>query len=372
MKASFQPGGDTWVIKLGSSLLTNDGKGLALARIHGWVEDIVKLRNRKIRIVLVSSGAVAEGMTRLGLKQRPRSLHSLQAAAAVGQMGLIQAYEASFQRFGLHTAQVLLTHDDLRSRQRYLNARSTLRELLHLGVIPVINENDTVVTDEIRFGDNDTLAALVANLIEASRLILLTDQQGLYSTNPADPEATLIPLADASDPRLDAMAGAGRVLGRGGMTTKITAARIAARSGANTIICNGSEANVLSQLASGEVHGTLLKADRGLVAARKQWLATLAVKGKLVLDAGACRVITREGRSLLPVGVLGTAGHYTRGDMVACQDQNHREVARGLVNYNHTEVARILGNASGDIESILGYVAEPELIHRDDLYLTHG
>ncbi len=366
MKPEFQPG-NTWVIKIGSSLLTNDGKGLALARIEGWVEDMVRLRAQGIRLVLVSSGAIAEGMTRLGLKEQPRSVHGLQAAAAVGQMGLIQAYETCFQKFGLHTAQLLLTHDDLRSRQRYLNARSTLRELLSFGVIPVINENDTVATDEIRVGDNDTLAALVANLIEASTLVLMTDQKGLYSTNPTDPDARFIPLAEASDPTLDAMAGTGRGLGRGGMVTKIAAARCAARSGANTIICGGREANLLYKLASGEVHGTLLKAGHGLVAARKQWLATLAVNGTLLLDAGACRVITEEGRSLLSVGVLDTTGKYTRGDMVACMTHDNREVARGLINYNHTEVARIRGMASGDIESILGYVAEPELIHRDDL-----
>ena len=367
---AFAPG-STWVIKIGSSLLTNQGQGLIPARIDSWVEDILTLRSQGIACVLVSSGAIAEGMTRLGLKERPGSIHRLQAAAAVGQMGLIQAYEASFQRFGLHTAQVLLTHDDLRSRQRYLNARSTLGELLALGVTPVVNENDTVVTDEIRFGDNDTLAALVANLIEASTLVLMTDRKGLYSSDPDSPDARLIELADAGDPALDAMASAGgdSPMGRGGMVTKISAARIAARSGANTIICAGHQVGVLSRLATGKVAGTLLKASRSPVAARKQWLATLAVKGKLMLDAGACQVITGRGRSLLPVGVLGTEGHYTRGDVVACSDENNRVIARGLVNYSHTEVSQICGIASNDIESKLGYVAEEELIHRDNLVI---
>ena len=369
MTIRFQPG-DTWVIKIGSSILTNEGKGLARNHIQGWVEDMVALRAQGIAVVLVSSGAIAEGMTRLGLSKQPRSVHGLQAAAAVGQMGLIQAYETCFQQFGLHTAQLLLTHDDLRSRQRYLNARSTLRELLSFGVIPVINENDTVATDEIRVGDNDTLAAQVANLIEANTLVLMTDQQGLYSTHPRDPEAQLIPLADAKDPALDDMASAGQGLGTGGMVTKIAAARTAARSGANTIICDGRKAKVLCTLASGKLEGTLLKAGQSLVVARKQWLAALVVNGTLLLDAGACRVITEEGRSLLPVGVLDTTGDYTRGDMVTCMTQNNQEVARGLINYNHQEVARIRGRASSDIKSILGYVAEPVLIHRDDLLLS--
>ncbi len=366
---SFKPG-KVWVVKIGSSLLTNNGQGLSHEQLDDWVADIATLRSEGIQILLVSSGAVAEGMTRLGLKERPHSIHRLQAAAAVGQMGLIQAYEAGFQRYGLRTAQVLLTHDDLRSRQRYLNARSTLLELLAFGVVPVINENDTVVTDEIRFGDNDTLAALVSNLIEADTLVILTDQQGLYSADPRKDGATLINVASASDGRLDAMAGEGSSLGRGGMVTKISAARIAARSGANTVICSGKNKNVLLDVARSEIPGTLLTADRGTIVARKQWLATLAVKGQLVLDEGACRVITTGGKSLLPVGVTSSTGNYTRGDMVACVNPAGLEVARGLINYGHDEVPRIKGKMSSAIESELGYIAEEALIHRDNMVLA--
>ncbi len=360
----------TWVIKIGSSLVTDGGRGLSFARVDSWVKQIVALRERGIEVVLVSSGAVVEGMTRLGLSKRPSSIHSLQAAAAVGQMGLIQAYEASFQRFDLHTAQVLLTHDDLRSRQRYLNARSTLKELLGFGVIPVVNENDTVVTDEIRFGDNDTLAALVANLIEAELLVLMTDQLGLYTRPPAEPGAELVSTTSANDPSLESMAGAGSAMGRGGMVTKIGAARVAARSGADTIICSGEADDILLQIADGTEPGTRLKADKGKLVARKQWLATLSVKGQLVLDEGASHVVAEGGKSLLPVGVTRTTGAFTRGDMVACVSADGREIARGLVNYNHAEVSNLLGKPSREIESILGYVAEEELIHRDNLVLS--
>ena len=363
--------GQTWVVKVGSSLLTNHGEGIDHDRVQDWVSDMVSLRRQGIQIVLVSSGAVAEGMKRLGLKQRPHSVHELQAAAAVGQMGLIQLYESAFQAHGLHTAQVLLTHDDLRSRQRYLNARSTLQELLRLSVIPVINENDTVVTDEIRFGDNDTLAALVANLIEASTLVLLTDQPGLMTANPAeDPTAQLVKQKAASDTSLDQMAGEGSALGRGGMITKIRAARIASRGGANTVIASGREPGVISAIAGGHVPGTLLTAEQGLLVARKQWLANLPVRGRLVLDEGACRVLKQEGRSLLPVGVLRTTGAFTRGELVACCDEQGREIARGLVNYARDDAEQICGVASDRIESTLGYIAEEEMIHRDNLILS--
>ena len=363
--------GDTsWVVKIGSSLVTDNSRGLAYQRIDNWARQIVALTRRRIKVVLVSSGAVIEGMSRLGLTRRPKSVHRLQATAAVGQMGLIQAYEASFQKFDIHTAQVLLTHDDLRSRQRYLNARSTLRELLNAGVVPVVNENDTVATDEIRFGDNDTLAALVTNLIEAECLVLMTDQAGLYTKPPPREDAALVPEAAARDPGLDMMAGPGSSTGRGGMVTKINAARIAARSGANTIICQGVQANVLLSIASGDNPGTLLKADTGRLAARKQWLATLPAEGRVHLDSGASLVVAAGGKSLLPIGVTGTRGHYARGDMIACLDDSGREIARGLVNYDHKEVSSILGRPSHEIESVLGYMAEEELIHRDNLVLS--
>jgi len=362
-----------WVVKIGSSLLTNDGQGLAVEAISGWVEQIAGLRQAGREVLLVSSGAVAEGMTRLGWKRRPHALHELQAAAAVGQMGLIQAYESRFQKFGLHTAQVLLTHEDLADRQRHLNARSTLRTLLGLGVIPVVNENDTVTTDEIRFGDNDTLAALVANLIEADLLIFLTDQGGMYDGDPRrQPDARLIPEADADDAALDSMASAsGGALGRGGMQTKVRAARRAARSGAMTLIAPGREPNILQRIAAGEPLGTRLYPSSAPLAARKRWLAgQLQVRGRLQLDAGATQVLCGAGRSLLPVGVVGIEGNFERGDLVACIGHDGREIARGLVNYSAIESQQIIGKPSSRIEELLGYVDEPELIHRDNLVLT--
>ncbi len=367
---AFDPG-KTWVIKIGSSLLTADGVGLAQELVSGWVDEISILRRRGYRIVIVSSGAVAEGMRRLGFKSRPHQIHLLQAAAAVGQMGLVQMYESCFERHGLHTAQVLLTHDDMRSRERYINARSTLRNLLQLGVIPVVNENDTVVTDEIRFGDNDTLAALVANLVEASTLLLLTDQRGLYSSDPrVDVSARLVPRAKASDDALDVMAGGGGALGRGGMVTKLGAARTAARSGATTIIASGREDRVITRLSEGEVTGTMLTADDEILVARKQWLASIPARGSLVLDPGAVRVLTKEGRSLLPVGVTGVKGSFLRGDMVACVDGAGNEVARGLVNYSSADAAKIVGRGTAEIETLLGYISDEELIHRDNLVVS--
>ena len=363
--------GNTWVIKIGSSLLTADGEGLAVDLVSDWVDQVVKLHQKGKQVVLVSSGAVAEGMNRLGMKERPQSLQLLQAAAAVGQMGLVQVYESHFQKYGLHTAQVLLTHDDLKSRERYINARGTLRKLLDLGVIPVVNENDTVVTDEIRFGDNDTLAALVVNLIEADTLLLLTDQQGLYDADPRKTDdAQLIVSRQANDADLDQMAGEGGSLGRGGMITKISAARVASRSGANTVIAAGREANVISRLAGGEVCGTLLTADAEIMVSRKQWLAALPSRGRLTLDSGAVKVLLKDGRSLLSVGVKTVTGTYTRGEMVSCVDESGQEIARGLVNYNHIESAAIQGRSSAEIESILGYAGDEELIHRDNLVLV--
>lgn len=364
-----------WVIKIGSSLLTNDGQGLAIDAIDSWVEQMAALRAAGHEVLLVSSGAVAEGMTRLGWTRRPHALHDLQAAAAVGQMGLIQAYESRFKTYGLHTAQVLLTHDDLANRQRYLNARSTLRTLLALGVIPVVNENDTVTTEEIRFGDNDTLAALVANLVEADLLIFLTDQQGMFDSDPrSNPAAGLISEAQADDLSLETMAAAtGGALGRGGMLTKVRAARRAARSGALTMIVPGRDDNVLQRIAADDTLGTRLYPTREPLAARKQWLAgQLQVRGRLQLDEGASRVLHTSGSSLLPVGVVAVEGHFDRGDLVACIDPGGREIARGLVNYNTTDAARIAGQASNRIEELLGYIDEPELIHRDNLVLTQS
>jgi glutamate 5-kinase len=361
-----------WVVKIGSALLTDNGRGLAVSAIDGWVEQIAELRKQGREVLLVSSGAVAEGMTRLGWARRPHALHELQAAAAVGQMGLVQAYESRFQRFGLHTAQVLLTHDDLADRQRYLNARSTLRTLLRLGVVPVVNENDTVATEEIRFGDNDTLAALVANLVEADLLVLLTDQSGMYNRDPRrDTQAALLTEAQAGDASLENMAGAsGGTLGRGGMLTKVRAAARAARSGALTVIASGKEEKILQRLAAGEALGTRLLPSAAPLAARKQWLAgRLQVRGRLTLDEGAVAVLRTAGRSLLPVGVTGVDGDFDRGDLVVCHAPGGEEIARGLVNYSAEESRRIIRQPSHRIEEILGYVDEPELIHRDNLVL---
>ncbi len=360
------------VIKIGSALLTNNGQGLDLPAISAWVAQVAALRAGGMEIVLVSSGAVAAGMQRLGFKTRPHALHELQAMAAVGQMGLVQVYESAFQQHGLHTAQVLLTHDDLANRERYLNARSTLRTLLRLGVIPVINENDTVATDEIRFGDNDTLGALVANLLEAELLVILTDQAGLYDKDPrSHTDAVLVQEATAGDKLLAVMAGEGGALGRGGMRTKLLAAAKAARSGAATVIAWGRENDVLPRILAGERLGTYLKPAEGRVAARKRWLADhMQVRGRLRLDAGAARVLRDAGRSLLPVGVKAVEGHFQRGELVACLDPDGVEVVRGLVNYGSEEAARIAGQASDKIESILGYVDEPELIHRDNMILV--
>jgi glutamate 5-kinase len=360
------------VVKVGSSLVTNDGRGLDQAAIAAWADQIARLRQLGRQVVLVSSGAVAEGMQRLEWIKRPTAINELQAAAAVGQMGLVQMYESCFARHKMHTAQLLLTHDDLADRKRYLNARSTLRTLLDLNVIPIINENDTVVTDEIRFGDNDTLGSLVANLIEADVLVILTDQQGLYSADPRkDKAAMLIQHATAGDPALEKMAGgAGSSVGTGGMLTKILAAKRAARSGAHTIIASGREKDVLVRLSEGEVIGTHLRAPEMKTTARKQWLADhLQVRGKLTLDAGAAKALREDGKSLLPIGVTAVTGDFERGELVVCLDASGQEVARGLVNYTAVETARILRKPSHEIEQILGYVDEPELIHRDNLVL---
>ncbi|MBT6105778.1 MAG: glutamate 5-kinase [Porticoccaceae bacterium] len=362
-----------WVIKIGSALLTNDGAGLDRQAIDGWVEQIAQLLAKGNEVVLVSSGAIAEGIVRLGWTTRPESIHELQAAAAVGQMGLIQAYESSFKRYDRHTAQILLDHDDLASRQRYLNARGALQTLIGLNVVPIVNENDTVVTDEIRFGDNDSLAALVANLIDADMLVILTDKDGLYDANPDNnPNAQLVSEAMADDSSLDALAGGSSgSLGRGGMITKLQAARLAARSGCSTVIAGGRNQQILHQVAAGENVGTLLSASQKPLAARKQWLAgQLQVKGKLILDAGAVKVLTEQGRSLLAVGVSAVQGKFTRGELVSCMDSHGVEIARGLVNYNSDEANRIKGQSTEAIPKILGYRDDDELIHRDNLVIS--
>jgi glutamate 5-kinase len=361
-----------FVVKVGSTLVTNRGAGLDASAIARWAGEISKLRQEGTEIVLVSSGAIAEGMQRLGWTRRPNAMHELQAAAAVGQMGLVQVYESCFRQHGLHTAQVLLTHADLADRQRYLNARSTLLTLLALGIIPVINENDTVVTDEIRFGDNDTLAALVTNLVEADCLVILTDQEGLYTDDPRrNPQATLIRSAQAGEPSLEELAGGtGSTIAKGGMLTKVLAAKRAARSGARTVIASGNEPDVLVRLAAGEAIGTLLSAQTTPLAARKQWLADhLQVAGRLGLDAGAAKALRSGGKSLLPVGVKSVEGEFERGAVVACLSPEGAEIARGLVNYSAQESRRIAGRASNEIEAILGYIDEAELIHRDNLVL---
>ena len=361
-----------FVIKVGSSLVTDGGQGLDHEALARWAEQIAELKKRDRQVVLVSSGAVAEGMQRLGWKKRPSAVHELQAAAAVGQMGLVEAYESCFRRFGLHTAQILLTHEDLADRRRYLNARSTLRTLLELSVIPVINENDTVATEEIRFGDNDTLGALVTNLIEADVLVILTDQPGLYDRDPRrHPDAQFVRQAKAGDPALEEMAGGtGSHIGSGGMLTKVLAAKRAARSGAHTIVASGRERDVLVRLADGEAIGTEFLAQTMTVAARKQWLADhLQVRGRLTLDEGAVKALRQDGKSLLPIGVFEVTGEFERGEVVSCLDPNGREIARGLANYSAGETRKILRTPSRQIEAKLGYVDEPELIHRDNLVL---
>jgi len=367
---SLLHGAQRVVIKIGSSLLTNEGRGLDHVAITEWADQIAILKRMGMEVVLVSSGAIAEGMQRLGWVRRPHALHDLQAAAAVGQMGLVQVYERCFHAHGLHTAQILLTHEDLADRRRYLNARSTLRTLLELGVVPIINENDTVVVEEIRFGDNDTLGALVTNLIEADCLVILTDQAGLFSADPRkDDSAFLIERAAAGDPALEAMAGgAGSAVGTGGMATKVLAAKRAARSGAHTIIVSGREPKVLQRLAEGESLGTHLQAADRPMAARKQWLADhLQVRGKLWLDSGAVEALIKEGKSLLSIGVASIEGPFERGELVSCLDQEGHEIARGLVNYSSQDTQKILHVPTSAIEEVLGFIDEEELIHRDNL-----
>lgn len=360
------------VVKVGSSLVTNEGRGLDEQAIGQWSEQLATLVQQGREMVMVSSGAVAEGMKRLGWATRPKEIHELQAAAAVGQMGLVQMYETKLRACGVGSAQVLLTHADLADRERYLNARSTLLTLLDLKVVPVINENDTVVNDEIKFGDNDTLGALVANLIEADVLIILTDQKGLYTADPRrDPAAEFVHVARAGDARLEAMAGgAGSGIGKGGMITKILAAKRAAGSGASTVIAWGREPRALLRLTEGEPIGTCLVAQTPKNQARKRWMADhLQLRGFVSVDAGAVGKIVGEGKSLLPIGMVSVSGEFSRGDVIAVRDPQGREVARGLANYASSEARLICRRSSGDFERLLGYVGEPEMIHRDNLVL---
>jgi glutamate 5-kinase len=357
------------VVKVGSALVTRNGTCLDKTAMADWARQIAALRASGKQVVLVSSGAVAAGMHRLGWMRRPHEMNKLQAAAAVGQMGLVEAYEEAFSRHDIHTAQILLTHEDLADRRRYLNARSTVTTLLELGVVPIINENDTIVTDEIKFGDNDTLGALVANLVEADALIILTDQQGLYTADPrTTPDATLVSEGRAEDRAYEAMAGgAGTGISRGGMITKIRAAQRAARSGAHTLIASGNEPDALLRVARGDALGTLLYATSTRLHARKQWLADhLQLAGSLVIDDGAVAAL-RSGRSLLPVGVVDVHGSFERGAAVACRTAGGDEIARGLVNYSSSECRRIARKPSSSIEAILGYIEQPELIHRDNM-----
>ena len=360
------------VIKVGSSLVTNEGRGLDRDAITNWGRQLAQLRASGKQVVMVSSGAVAEGMQRLGWSKRPSVMNDLQAAAAVGQMGLAQMYETCFREHGLQTAQILLTHEDLADRKRYLNARATLTRLLALDVVAVINENDTVVTDEIKFGDNDTLAALVANLIDADALVILTDQRGLYTADPRrDSNAQFLPQVVAGAPELEQMAsGVGSEFARGGMITKVLAAKRAASGGAHTVVASGREPDVLLRLAQGELVGTQFIAQMPRIASRKQWLADhLQLRGSVRLDAGATKALTRDGKSLLPIGVVEVIGEFERGDVVGCLDADGAEIARGLVNYSSSESRRIMRKPSTEIESLLGFVQEPELMHRDNLVL---
>lgn len=369
--ASLLQGAHRIVVKVGSALVTNDGRGLDEAAIERWATQIAELRALGREVVLVSSGAVAEGVLRLGWAARPSRLYEQQAAAAVGQMGLVQAYETHFRAHGIGTAQVLLTHQNLSDREQYLNARMTLAELLHLGIVPIINENDTIATNEIKVGDNDTLGALVTNLIEADCLVILTDQRGLYTADPrSNPDAEFVHEADAGDPALEKMAGgAASTLSKGGMITKILAAKRAARSGAGTIIASGREPDVLVRLAEGEAIGTHLRPAASKRHARQQWLADqLRVRGRLILDDGAAKALVERGTSLLPVGVTAVEGEFVRGEVVQCVDSSGAEVARGLINYSSAEAKRICRCRTEEMAQRLGATMDrPELIHRDNM-----
>ena len=360
------------VVKVGASLVTAEGRGIDQQALAQWAAQIAQLNKRGVQVIFVSSGAIAEGIKRLGWPRRPKALNELQAAAAVGQMGIAQAYENAFAPHGINTAQILLTHEDLSNRTRYLNARSTLRTLLAHGIVPIINENDTVTTDEIKLGDNDTLGALVTNLVEADALVILTDQQGLYDSDPRkNPQARLINRIAAEHPDLESMAGGvGSSVGTGGMYTKVTAAKRAALSGAATVVASGREPDVLVRLIQGDAVGTLFTSEHSRINARKQWLlGQVQLSGRVVVDEGAARAVAEQHASLLPVGCVRAEGHFYRGELVAVVDGGGKEIARGLANYNSSETAKILRTPSAQIERKLGYVMEDELIHRDNMAL---
>ena len=360
-----------WVVKIGSALITKEGVGLNTSEIENWAKQLSLLQAQGIEVVLVASGSVAEGAMRLGWSERPRVLSKLQAAAAVGQMGLVRSWDEIFERFGKQVAQILLTHEDIADRQRYLNARTTLLTLLDLGVLPVVNENDSVATTEISLGDNDTLAGFVTNLVDADLLLILTDQHGIMTADPRiDPSASLISDADIESTLLETVAGDGGTWGRGGMRTKIKAARLAARSGSSTIIANGSQEDVIVQVSEGEQVGTLLYSSQAKLSSRKRWLGgTVRPSGVLVIDDGAYDAIRRSGRSLLPVGVLEVRGEFSRGELVTVETAQGNEVGRGLVNYSSVECLKIRGQPSVRLELLLGFIREPELIHRDNLFV---
>ncbi len=360
-----------WVVKVGSSLLTDDGKGINVELIEKWASEVAELRSKGVEIVWVSSGSVAVGIQRLGWNKRPDALHELQVAASVGQAGLVNCYDNTFSSHKITTGQVLLTHADFKNRQRYLNASATFRSMIELGVLPIVNENDTVAVDEIRFGDNDSLAAMVANLIDADLLVILTDQEGLYDDNPSsNPEAKFISEAEASDERLMVYASGAGALGTGGMATKLKAAQIANRTGASTVLANGRLDDVLTKTYAGESIGTLLSSSNHRLTSRKQWLANqLHVTGSLTLDEGAVAMLQGKGKSLLPIGVTAASGDFGTGDLVSCLDQAGNEIARGLVNYPIKEAQKVLGKKSQDVQAILGYTGHLELIHRDNLVI---
>lgn len=360
-----------WVVKVGSSLITSVESGINLDRIQSWAKQIAELKNDGVEIALVSSGSIVEGMKRLGWKERPREVHQLQVAAAVGQMGLVGTYETEFQKYDYHAAQILLTNADLADRARYLNMRNTLRALLEMKVVPVVNENDTVTTDEIKFGDNDNLAGLVTNIVDADLLVILTDQPGMFEQDPRkNPAASLIGRAWSDDEFLDAAVGPSSKFGRGGMKTKLEAARKAARSGAATLIVSGLEPDQLQRVRANQISGTLLRSRAGRITAHKQWLAgRLRVAGKLHIDCGAEQALLQQGRSLLPVGVRQVDGKFKRGDLVVCLNTDSKEIARGLINYDSDEANNIKGRRTTDMESILGYVRDHELIHRDNMVI---
>jgi glutamate 5-kinase len=371
-RAQYTKEAKRWIIKIGSALLTKDGKGLDYAAIEDWSEQIAQLRKQGIEIILVSSGSVAEGMSRMGWSKRPTELAELQAAAAIGQTGLIEAYENQFKKHGIQAAQILLTHDDISNRKRYLNARNTLRALLKFNALPIINENDTVALEEMRLGDNDTLAALAANLIEADLLVILTDQEGLFDKDPRHNDyAKLISEDSANNSDLLKFVGAiSTTLGSGGMGTKLTAAKRAAHSGCATVIASGREDKVLQRLSKGEEIGTLLKPDHTTITARKQWIAgQVQVSGTVILDQGASQAIQQNGTSLLPVGIESSEGDFDRGDVVDCKDFEGNIIARGIVNYSHKEVSQLYKTPSNEINDILGYAGEAEVIHRDNLFV---